>query len=127
MRSMVVYLTSHHLQAQSIMFIIANWPPDFSWLTVLIKKYVQIYQIGFSSFFFQHLTSTTPRQTVHSAGKSAFKFESNLLKTNEGIALRNRENSQTFVWWRAQTCPPPLPPQYKRLCFCATLTCVAGA
>lgn len=52
MRSMVVYLTSHHLQAQSIMFIIANWPPDFSWLTVLIKKYVQIYQIGFSSFFF---------------------------------------------------------------------------
>ena len=31
------------------------------------------------------------------------EFESDLLKTNEDIALQSREVLQTFVWWRAQT------------------------
>ena len=35
------------------------------------------------------------------------KFESDLLKTKEDTALKSRENLQTFVWWAAQTCPPP--------------------
>ena len=39
------------------------------------------------------------------------KFESDLLKTKEDTALKSRKNLQTFVWWAAQTYPPP----YKRL------------
>ena len=35
------------------------------------------------------------------------KFESDLLKTNEGIAPQSREILQTFVWWGAQTYSPP--------------------
>ena len=35
------------------------------------------------------------------------KFESDLLKTNEVIAPQSRKILQTFVWWGAQTCPPP--------------------
>ena len=35
------------------------------------------------------------------------KFESNLLKTNEGIAPQSREILQRFVWWLAQTYPHP--------------------
>ena len=36
-------------------------------------------------------------------------LESNLLKTDEHTAPESREILQTFVWWRAQSAPPPLP------------------
>ena len=38
-------------------------------------------------------------------------------ETSEDITSQNREILQTFVWWGAQTCPPP----YKRLQNFATL------
>ena len=47
------------------------------------------------------------------------KFESDLLKTNEDIALQSCESLQKFLLWAAQhTCPTP---PYRRLQIFATL------
>ena len=35
------------------------------------------------------------------------QFESDLLKTDEDTASQSRQILQPFVWWGAQTCPPP--------------------
>ena len=39
------------------------------------------------------------------------KFESDLSKPNEYIVPQSRKILPTFIWWGAQTCPPP----YQRL------------
>ena len=58
-------------------------------------------------FFFQLLKWESSGKSVNTTGKSALKlvkiakFESVLLKTNEGVASQSRENLQTFVWWGA--------------------------
>ena len=35
------------------------------------------------------------------------KYECDLLKSNEDMALQSREILQTFVWWGVQICPLP--------------------
>ena len=35
------------------------------------------------------------------------KFESDFLKTNEDIVPQSRSILQMFIWWGAQTWPPP--------------------
>ena len=35
------------------------------------------------------------------------QFESDLLKTDEDTASQSRQILQAFVWWGAQTSPPP--------------------
>ena len=46
------------------------------------------------------------------SGKSTLKlviakFESDTSLASEDKALQSRKILQTFVWWEAQTCPPP--------------------
>ena len=86
MRSMVVYLTSHHLQAQSMMFITGNRPPDFSWLTVLIKKYVRIYHIGFSTFFFNIWHEQLGEKLLTMLERARLSLEQ-FVENDENIAL----------------------------------------
>ena len=47
------------------------------------------------------------------------KFESDLLKAYKDTAPQSRKILQTFVWWGAQTCPPP---HYRKVCLFPQLT-----
>ena len=50
------------------------------------------------------------------------KFESDLLKAYKDTAPQSRKILLTFVWWGAQTCPPP---HHTKVCLFPQLTRVA--
>ena len=65
-----------------------NWQkaPDFSWLTVLIKKYVRIYHIGFSTFFFNIWHEQLGEKLLTMLERTRLSLEQ-FVENDENIAL----------------------------------------